>query len=506
MSRRVTFLVLFSLVVTACGTRASPQGHPPPLHSIRWIIAGAAGITTLDPAQVADPNTAAVCGLLYDGLVRLNRKLQIVPAAARSWRESHHGFRYVFQLRQGLRFSNGTSLTNSDVVRSFRRAIELAFASGTEPDLSEVALVNGQPAIYRAGHLGVEFLLSQPSPEFLAKLTFVGSDIVDMGTVARYGAVWTDHADGLGPYRVDGATAGSRLTVVRNPFFRPIPRLRRIAISFAPHASSAVSAFVTGRADIVTGLQQLPANTKALSRDIHTAPQLALNYVLINTRVTPLTNWRLRRALGLAVDRGTLARAVFGRLAVANGSVVPPALLPSAAHQTFAPLAAAQQLTTAGYPFGGTVKPLELIYPRSPIERREAAILRSQWRSVLNVRVQPRPLSLTAYRIAISTGNFQLALAEWGARYPDPADFLDYQLSGGSPGNLAGWNYPPFDALVRSSRKQGIDSPNRRLLLFRAAAVAAQRAPWIPLSTPVQITLTRPGARTVSLAYDDRSA
>lgn len=491
LPRCVPILILLSLAIAGCGANVSQLPVQRPPGTLIWTVAGASDISTLDPAQATDTASIDACQMLYEGLVRLNTAMHVVPAAADWWKESQHGLRYVFHLRRGLRFSSGTPLTASDVVASFRRALALGSGNGVMGGyLNELAIVRGQPAIFAPQPGRVEFLLSRPSPQFLPKLTFVGADIVDMRTVNRYGAVWTSHPDGLGPYRLVRWTPGVALTLAPNSHFLPHPPVRRLRMTFASQ-SAAVDAFASGRADIVTGLTPRPTIQHRYPSETQTFSRPALDFVIMNAHRHALANAHLRAAFAFAVDRDLLTHKLFGSAATPVGSVVPPALLPGAYQQVYDPQAALAQLKLSGHPYGRGLPHFRFIFPNTPTEVERASILQATWLRVLGLRVLTIPLPYAEYATAVRRGQFDLATVQWGAEYPDPANFLDRQLHGGSPGDLAGWNNVHFDRLIDASRLDGTDSPARRLALLGAAQLAAEKAPWIPLDSPVELTLVR---------------
>lgn len=486
-------LVVCVALLSGCGARrVAPDTSKPPRPSttIRWVIAGASDVGSLDPTGALDPASIAVRSLLYEGLVAMGRDNRIEPAAAGSWREFNHGLRYLFTLRRGIRFSNGAALTARDVVLSFRRALDSKSAGpGTAGFVSELAFSSGVPSVFSPRPHQVEFVLSSPSPAFLAKLTtaltFARTAIIDSNTVKRYGVVWTQHADGLGPYRVLKWTQGRSMTLGPNPYSSEARGLPRLAITFVPRPESAIGQFRSGKADLVTGLPpstQIPQS--AASYAIRTV-QPNLDSVILNTSRPPFNNVDNRLLMGLAVDRRQLASALYGSGATPTASIVPPELLPRV------------QRERSGIPprdragsqprFGG--RPV-FVFQNTPLEVEKAHLLAKAWASKLRIQMTLRPLGFLSYVTALQTGRFDLATVSWGARFADASDYLD-QLRSTSPLNFGRWSSGPYDALMRSSDDRGIDAIERRRALLAAADLAARRFPWIPLESPVSLSLFR---------------
>ncbi|HEY7861606.1 MAG TPA: ABC transporter substrate-binding protein, partial [Gemmatimonadaceae bacterium] len=76
---------------------------------------------SLDPALSTDVPTGRAVSYLFDGLTRFTPDAKVAPALATRWEVSQDGLSYLFHLRAGVRFHDGTSLHASDVVHSFTR-------------------------------------------------------------------------------------------------------------------------------------------------------------------------------------------------------------------------------------------------------------------------------------------------------------------------------------------------------------------------------------------------
>ncbi len=80
---------------------------------------------TLDPARVKDQYGVAVVSQIFEGLVRFDEYLTVLPALARTWQVEENGHVYRFELRENTRFHNGDPVTAADVVFSISRLIRL---------------------------------------------------------------------------------------------------------------------------------------------------------------------------------------------------------------------------------------------------------------------------------------------------------------------------------------------------------------------------------------------
>ena len=70
------------------------------------------GIASLDPAFAKDQATTWACNQLYDGLVRLDSKMQVIPAIADSWTISNNALDYTFYLNKEVFFHENICFEN----------------------------------------------------------------------------------------------------------------------------------------------------------------------------------------------------------------------------------------------------------------------------------------------------------------------------------------------------------------------------------------------------------
>ncbi|MCA9973167.1 MAG: AAA family ATPase, partial [Anaerolineales bacterium] len=103
----------------------------------RWPLLDDA--TPLDPGLVETGELAEVVGNLFEGLVEIDDEWNVLPALARRWQVDEGGQRYRFELRPGLRWSDGAPLTAHDVVFAWRRNLAPETGAGMAFQLHPVA-------------------------------------------------------------------------------------------------------------------------------------------------------------------------------------------------------------------------------------------------------------------------------------------------------------------------------------------------------------------------------
>jgi len=76
---------------------------------------------SLDPALTQDPDSLRICQNIYDGIIRLDTAGVAQPGLASSWIVSDDQLDYIFTLRTGTKFSDGSPITADNIVDNFNR-------------------------------------------------------------------------------------------------------------------------------------------------------------------------------------------------------------------------------------------------------------------------------------------------------------------------------------------------------------------------------------------------
>ena len=110
-------LVLLGLTIVSPSSVLQAQG---PTKGGRLIVGLIGDVGALDPAFSYDFTTGAVVPQITEGLLRFDKEMKTQPALAESW-ESPDPLTYVYHIRDGVKFSDGTPMTIDDVVFSMER-------------------------------------------------------------------------------------------------------------------------------------------------------------------------------------------------------------------------------------------------------------------------------------------------------------------------------------------------------------------------------------------------
>ena len=281
---------------------------------------------------------ASAFTLAYDGLVAYRRVdgiagAALVPNLALGLpRPTDGGRTYRFQLRPGIRYSNGAALRAEDFRSSLERLstvnpsysglyegiVGAPACSGPRTELCDLS--DGIEIDDAARTITIH--LAEPDPDFLHKLALPFASVLPAGTPTS--PARTRPVPGTGPYRILPRRSADEIRFVRNTYFdawsqdaRPdgYPDEIRVRVSGPERFRARLAAVERGRADFASPNDHLaelgPSGLRALltrhAGRLHINPSANTFFMFLNTRVPPFDDIRVRRALNFAFDRHEFA-------------------------------------------------------------------------------------------------------------------------------------------------------------------------------------------------------
>lgn len=508
--------VLFVLGFAACNKRETPVQAG--IRTQTLLIGNKAEPEELDPHVVFLVTDGRILAALFEGLTAIDGETnRAVPAAADHWGTSPDGRVYSFHLRPELKWSNGDPVTADDFAFAFRRILTPAMAARYGemlwPIKNAEAFQRGQLDDF--GAVGVRALdartlrieLERPTtylPELAAHWTWYP---VHRPTLEKFGAVsvrgtkWTHPGNltGNGAFTLKEWTPHSRITVSKNPHYWDAARVPLNQIVFYPIETGEIEEnnFRAGQQHITWDMPttKIPAYRARTPSQFRNDAVLGTWYVNFNVTRGPLADWRVRRALGLVVDREALSQAVFSGARAPAWSFTPPNC---GAYTARAKIGrdvetARQLLAEAGYPGGKGLPELPLEVTNDNFFPRIAEVIQADWQRELGVRTSIQAFEMKIVRQYQEQKRHTIALWAWIADFPDPAAFLELFTSAGG-NNRTAWANPEYDRLIKAAANCA--EPQARLDLFQQAeALLLEQAPIIPLIHTARVYLIHPAVK-----------
>jgi peptide/nickel transport system substrate-binding protein len=456
--------------------------------------------TNLDPRVGTDAQSQHLDGLIFDGLVKLDPQMNIVPDLAERW-DTPNPLTYVFHLRHGVRFHDGRPFTSADVKYTFDSLMSGEVKSvkrGTFPMLESVDTPDAYTVVFR---------LSEPYASFVWNLTTMAMGIVPAGS----GHTPTSDPIGTGPFRFVSMTQDQDIVLDRNPdYFGGVPKIHEVRFRVVPDAITRALELRKGTADIAGVTSLTPDMVVALEKEpgivADDQPGTHIAYVSFNFADPILAHRQVRQALAYATDRAELIRYLLRGQARAASSLLPPnhwAYEPNVQQYPYDPAQAERLLDAAGFPRGSDGVRFQVTMKTSTEEstRVLSEALAGQWKRV-GVVLDLRPLENATFLSDIGRGSFQLYTFRWVGANNDP-DIFDYVFSskrrpplGANRGN---YRNPTLDALIEQAKVE-MDRYKRKAILSEIQKIVAQDEPYINLWYVDNVCVHRTRVTGITLA------
>jgi oligopeptide transport system substrate-binding protein len=341
-----TQIVEVPVTTTPLPAVMTPQGKEmpadaAPLEKQIWHTELGAEPKFLDGSR--DIYSAGGINLITEPLLRNDENIQLVPALADSWKLDDATKNWVFTLRKGAVWSDGSPITADDIVYTYEHAgdpklanpwISFLFsikglqdyALGTGPASAiGVTKIDDQTVSY-AGQLGfVPYL-----PQLLA---YQAAVYVPKAVVSKDPEHWADTPEGAissGPYLCTKWDHGKEIDYGINPKYNGPhkPSIQTVMTQIAPAGADSLNPFLNEEIDLLhlvspQALAAFRADPK-LNPLIHFFPNFQSTYLQLDTFKPPLDNHDFRQALAHAIDRDTVCQQVLGGTFVAGHEMLPP--------------------------------------------------------------------------------------------------------------------------------------------------------------------------------------
>ncbi len=488
---RGLLLAMFVTVVAAgCGGTGNSRDT--------LTVAIGTDASTFDPHFCTDSATEVLNKNLYSNLVRFNPKMEIVPDLATKWEVSTDGLTWTFDLRDGVKFHDGTAFTAEAVRTNFERVLDEKIGS---PRRSVLAMIK---SIEVVGPTKIKLTTSYPTGSFLQQLAHPVGAIISPAAIAKYGKDLSRNPVGTGPFKLKEWDSGDKIVMVRNPdYFDGAPPVSQLVWKIVPEDSSRTMLIESGQADVtlrvpVADLDRLRAKTDL---SLLEGPTVMTMYVALNNSRGPLKDVRVRQAMNYAVDKEALAKNIVGGLGIVADAPISQSTWGYAkiGAYPFDRAKAKDLLKKAGY---GKGFEMELWTPvgRYLMDRQVAENLQAQLAEV-GIKVTLRPWEFQALMSEVKRGQFDSVLLGWSPSTGD-ADQGLYPVFHSSQfppnSNRAFYRNPEVDKLLIDAR-QATDAQTRLALYRQAEKTIMDEAAWLFLYYPKQVVMTRANVKGVEL-------
>jgi len=524
MKRVLLSLTTFCMLFIACGDDASKTNENSETTETTTVdncldFAITEKYGSLDPIKITDVASFHIASQIFEPLLKFNEKnLSIEPLVAESWEVADDNLTHTINLKKGVFFQDnacfeggkGREIKAEDVLYTFKRIFSeegnyaYSFFKNKIVGSEEFKSNGGEfTGITIIDDYTLTFTLTKPSSNFTSLLATIATGIVAKEAIEQNAIV------GSGPFVYNAKTDTEKAIVLnRNNNYHMgenLPYLNCVAFNYVKSGQEQLDLFMKGELDVITGLpsksikeivekqiadfQQTPVKY-VLGR----SPQAATTFININTSKAPFDNVKVRKAIGMAIDKSRIVENILKGEAAAPGNhgIVTSAIngydYSSIIGHEFNIEKAKEMLASAGYKDGEKFPPIILASGKGNTSLRVAFEIQKQLAANLNINVEISSVTLAEKNTMNAKSECHLSLNGWLAEYPDPTSFLSLYYGKNLPvandvssyPNESRYNNSAFNKLYEEALMT-LDKQKRYELCLEADQIIASEVPGIPL-------------------------
>jgi len=451
------------------------------------VMARSADTTGLDPHTQTAFASFRLLELIYEPLVNLDPALNIIPALAESWTFSDDSKTLTMNLRQGVKFHDGSDFTSEDVKASFDRILKEETGAATRSNFLSIDTIE-TPDDYT-----VVFNLKEADVPILSAMASVNAAIVPSEMIES--GDFASKAIGTGPFKLESWVPDEKTLLSANAdWWGDGPFVDGVEIRIIPDEASILAALRAGEIDFA--LLNDPLVATLLIDDpkvvLNRVPAIAYHVLQLNAARPPLDKLEVRQAISCAIDRQeVLDTASLGEGQVTGPLTIPAFQLPLSEYFCYEKdLDKAKELMAqAGMSDGFTLKMIAA-NAEPPTALSEAQSIQSQLAEI-GITVEIESLELSVYVDRWLAADFDSAVALNGGR-PDPYTmYARYWTKAGNLNKVAGYIDDTLDELMAQGRAES--DPQKRFDIFaQFQKHLVEMAPWVWLYNGYEYTAQQP--------------
>lgn len=425
-------------------------------NTLTW--AQGADVTSLDPHQGKETPAVQVNTQIFDTLVTIDPETnEVVPQIAESWEQTDDQT-YVFKIREGIKFHDGSDLTAEDVKFSLDRARNSAAVSYIVNFIEEVTVDDDHTVTVKT---------TAPYAPTLRNLAIPFAAIVPKAVVEADENAFIQNPVGSGPYKFVEWNHGDHVTLKAfDDYYAGKPETENLIMKVIPETSQRTIALETGEVDLAYDLavNDIPKVNSDDKLTVYEIPSLTCWYVSMNMNKKPFDNPKVREAMSMAIDRQTIIDTINAGSGQTADAIIAPAVFGyySTGVKEYNPTKAKELLAEAGYPNGFSTT-LWVNDNQSRIEMCQA-----MQAMLLEVGVQCNleVLEFGSFISRTTAGDHDLAYFGWTTSSGD-ADYsyysLEHSTQQGAAGNRSFLADPDVDKLIEEARSNTNEEERKEL-------------------------------------------
>jgi len=520
-------ILLIAATLTACapeGGGSVPGGgaEAPAARSVAAIppapatgdvlVEGSIGdASNLIPLLASDSTSHGIAGLIYNGLIKYDKDVNVVGDLAESWDVSPDGLVITFHLRKGVRWHDGRPFTAADVLYTYQVTVDPKTPTAYAGDFLKVkkAEVLDDHTFRVTYDKPFAPALMSWSVGILPKHLLEGQEITSSSLGRR--------PVGTGPYKFKEWVTGQKIVLTANAdYFEGRPWIDGYILRIIPDTATMFLELRAGGIDRM-GLTPLQftrqTETPVFRKNYNKFRYLSFAYTYLgyNLKHPLFTDKRVRQAIAHAVNRQEIIEGVLlGLGKVATGPYKPGtwAYNPKVRDYSHDPAKARALLAEAGWrEVGGILQKdgrpfeFEIITNQGNEVRAKCAEIIQRRLAEVGIRVKIRVVEWAAFvKDFINQRKFDATILGWTIPMePDLYDVWHSSKTGPEELNFVSFQNAEVDGLIVKAR-ESFDQVFRKRCYDRIQEILAEEQPYLFLYVPDALPIVNARFRGVAVA------
>jgi len=506
--RLLFFLSLIIILLTACdkkhaADKAQPLSAKEPAYGDVLVRGEIGDASNLIPLLASDSSSHNIAGMVYNGLVKYDKDMNIVGDLAESWDITAQGLVITFHLRKGVKWHDGQPFTAADVLYTYQVTVDPKTPTAYAEDFR---------AVKKAEALDdYTFRVTYDKP-FAPALISWSSSILPRHLLSGKDITKSDlarHPIGTGPYKFKEWVAGQKIVLVSNPdYFEGRPYIDGQITRIIPDTATM---FLELRAQNLglmglTPLQytrQTENNLFKNNFNKYRYLSFAYTYLGYNLKNPLFIDKRVRQAISYAINKDEIISGVLlGLGKPATGPYKPGswAYNDKVQNYNYNPQKARELLREAGWTklnSDGVLekdgKPFvfEIVTNQGNETRQKCAEIIQRQLADVGITVKIRILEWSAFVTNfINKRRFDAVILGWTIPLdPDAYDVWHSSKTKPEELNFISYNNPEADKMLEKGRST-FDQKERKKYYDRFQEILAEDQPYTFLYVPEALIIT----------------
>ena len=488
--RKLLYLLPAAFLLGGCGA-AKEDTAPVQVGIIDDIV-------SLDVAGTKDIISETVGRCVFSTLYTFDEKLNLSPCLAEN-AERTSDLEWVFTIRQDAKFHDGTPLTASDVVFSINRAMNIEKAEQSLLVIADIKALDEKT---------VKVVTTDPMNNLPSLFVRTSTSVMSEKAMSR-SDYNVDKPVGSGPFKVVEHVAGEKVCLERfDDYFGGAAKSKYLNFMVEPSEPNSTASLLNGNLDVLFRVAANDGDYLDLneSSTLYQVDSTKTELLILNPRVAPMDDIRVRKAIAYAIDKQNIVENVLSGYGRSQSSVLPAPILGFEDFNDYSydPEMSRKLLAEAGYPDGFDLTILTFDSQR----KKMMEYLKMDFAEV-NINLNYEFLELQPYLDIVGEGTQMGSVMSWTSN-PDPDSTLTqlYSKAGHATVNQSGFTDPRVEELLKQGRMEN-STEVRESIYKEANHIIAESYYVIPLYQPSVLVAARTDIGGVSVnpqglfAYED---